>query len=114
MLYHTDVFIPDHLELRLPKGEFDLEYTDHAIRASVSDRYGRIVLPDSVNTYDAKVIEIEVIDESITKIVYRVDLDKWRDLVIVVIPYSWTVKTVWVNAKRDKHNTLNKERYAIA
>lgn len=108
-LYHTDIFIPT--DLKLPKGTIFLNYSRHAKRAAISDRYGHIPLPDAINLSDYKVIEVEVIEDEVTKVLYRGQLDEERDLCIVLIPSSSFVKTVWVNLRSDTHRTLDTSKY---
>jgi len=108
-LYHFQVYMPD---LPLKFGKQRLNYSNHALNASRDDRYGDIQLPTFIDTNTAKVIEVEIIQgRFLSKVVYRVNYSDTHDLIIVVIPERWFVKTVWLNAKSDKHQTLNKNRY---
>lgn len=109
-LYHKDVFLPP---VALPQGRFKLTYGRHARRAANNDRYGYIPLPAYINTRSCEVIEIELTDNTLTKIVYRQAIDATCDMCIVIIPrvYEWFVKTVWLNHSDDKHVTLNRCNY---
>lgn len=108
-LYHFQVYMPD---LPLKFGKQKLKYSNHAINASRDDRYGDIQLPTFIDTNTAKVIEVEIVqDRFLSKVVYRVSYNETHDLVVVVIPERWFVKTVWLNAKSDKHQTLNRGKY---
>ena len=108
-LYHFQVYMPN---LPLKFGKQRLSYSNHAINASRDDRYGDIQLPTFIDTNTAKVIEVEIVqDRFLSKVVYRVSYNETHDLIIVVIPERWLVKTVWLNAKSDKHQTLNRGRY---
>lgn len=108
-LYHFQVYMPD---LPLNFGKQRLNYSNHALNASRDDRYGDIQLPTVIDTNTAKVIEVEIVqDRFLSKVVYRVDYSDTHDLIVVVIPERWFVKTVWLNAKSDKHQTLNRGRY---
>lgn len=111
-LYHADIFLPPNL--KLPNGAFQVRYTDHAIQASRSDRYGNILLPAYISTKQAKVIEVEADGQKVFKIVYRQPLDKERDICLAVIPdrRCWVVKTVWINLNSDSHKTLQTSKYA--
>ena len=113
-LYHVNVFLPADLKDSLPRGIFKLCYTDHAKRAAASDRYGQTPLPDKINTFYAKVIEVETDTVGrVNKVVYRVPVSFTMDLCLAVIPQrnSFVVKTVWQNESSDAHKTLNVYRY---
>ena len=105
-----------HHRIGFPKGlvtDFGiirLEYTNHAIKASKNDRYGLIMLPPTLNTAKAKAVEVEIIRNRLTKIVYRVDYSDKFDLAIVVT-HDRKVKTVWLNCKDDNHPTLDESNY---
>ena len=55
--------------------------------------------------------EVETDDETgmIVKAVFRTDYDRKRDISIVV--KDDIIITAWLNAYKDRHKTLNKERY---
>jgi hypothetical protein len=111
-LYHTSVYVPK--TLRLPNGQWTLNYSGHAQRAAQNDRYGKLNLPEYIDTRYAQLIEIEVGDNGlIQKLVYRLTHDINRDISLAIIPErrGWYVKTVWGNLKSDKHLTLNTSRY---
>jgi hypothetical protein len=112
-LYHREVFWPYRVEKQIPIGIQSLTYSKHAIREANSDRYGTIKLPVAVDMSNAYVFEAEVNQRGeVSKVVFRVQLDPQRDLVIVGIPRSTMfVKTVWVNLRTDNHKTLRKNRY---
>jgi hypothetical protein len=111
-LYHKEVRIPEELrKLAVFKG--GLEYGKHAKSEANLDRYGHIELPSQFDSTAADLIEVEWdrIKRRVTKCVWRQALDTQRDLVIVVIPETGFVKTVWVNLKTDKHHTLDRSKY---
>lgn len=110
-LYHVEVFMP---RVVLPRGKFILKYTQHAIRAAQTDRYGNIPLPTHLNTNLFRVIEVETDNnKNVRKVVYKGMLDEKRDIAIVCIPDNdmMVVKTVWANECTDKHATLNRDKY---
>lgn len=116
MLYHKDIWIPD--TIKFPVGLYKLKYSGHARRAAQTDRYGdfssALRYHQSINTDVAEVIEVESFDGvRPTKIVYRQGLTGWDnyDIVFVVIPGEWVVKTVWINDQYDKHTSLKKGKY---
>lgn len=110
MLYHYQIGFPANM--KAPRGVLALSYSEHARQASRSDRYGVINLPEYIHADVALLVEAEVsVVGRVEKAVYRIPLDYHRDLVIVVIPKSGVVKTVWVNSQRDKHRTLDRSKY---
>ena len=108
-LYHTEIGFPSNIEL--PKGIFNLTYSNHAKRASSNDRYGQMTLPTTLDTEEAKLIEIEVENNEVIKSVHRTKYDDILDRIIVLIPQKSFVKTVWFNRSDDKHSTLQHWRY---
>jgi hypothetical protein len=110
-LYHTSIGFPS--TFRAPVGEFALAYTHHALRAALNDRYGLIDLPASLRVSAARIIEIGHDNYRTSKILYRLAYSDDLDLCIVVVPgVPMVVKTVWLQAKGDAHNTLDASRYA--
>ena len=109
-LYHTEIGLPSNVEL--PSGVFNLTYSNHAKRASYDDRYGQMSLPDTLDIDNAKLIEIEVENNEVTKGVYRTKYDDDLDLIVVMIPHKSFVKTVWFNKNTDTHNTLQAWKYS--
>lgn len=107
-LYHKDVYLP---ELTLIDKPVKLSYTLHAIEASETDSNGKIILPDSVNPSTAQIVEIEVKDNKLTKMVLRTKYSLKYDLILVVVPDCQRVKTVWLNDVRDSHQRLNRSNY---
>lgn len=107
--YHKELGFPKWFTK--PEGIKDLRYTNHAVRASQTDRYGRIQLPARLDTR-CDLIEVGVEDGKVAKLVYRGRYDKQYDLVIVVIPGEWIVKTVWLNDRADEHKTLQTWKYS--
>lgn len=113
MLYHKDIGFPESLELQYGY-TFDLAYSKHAQDAANSDRYGVIKLPQGVTFHKDRIIEVETEDDvTVTKMVVRISyaLDNKLDLCLVIIPQTGFVKTVWINEAKDKHKTLDKNKY---
>ena len=109
-LYHFELGFPKGLKTDF--GVINLTYTYHARKAAETDRYGYMELPVSLDTSEAKAIEVEVIDNAVTKIVYRIRYNSHLDMVLVVTNDA-RVKTVWFNKRNDKHKTLDTSRYTI-
>ena len=112
-LYHFEIGFPKNLEKNVKKiGKQKLEYGFHAKKAAMNDRYGIIDLPESLDFSKAKLIEAEVINNRLTKMVLRASYDNRFDL-IVVVNTDLTVRTVWLNSRRDKHRTLDRSKYDL-
>lgn len=114
MLYHKDVFMPKTI-LNGIRDRIQLRHTRHAQRAARSDRYTKhIVLPDTIKVSDYEVIEAEKTGNKTTKLVLRgpYEHEEGLDIVLVVIPDSGVLKTVWMNDSTDQHSTLRREVYA--
>lgn len=110
MLYHKDIYLP---EIKKENKPVKLHYTHHAIEASKSDRYGQINLPEKINLIEWDLVELETDDKTgnIQKIVVRKNYSKIHDIVLVIIPSTCRVKTVWLNTKNDNHKTLDRKKY---
>ena len=108
-LYHKDIYMPKIKGT--PNKEISLRYSNHAIRASQNDRYGGIELPNSINPSNGTLIEVELRDNKVVKRVIRYAYNSTHDLIIVVTIPDYVVKTVWLNCKTDKHNTLKEWKY---
>ena len=109
MLYHFEIGFPKKMQFRAVLG---LVPSFHALRESNSDRYGKFEIPSSFNPETDKVIEIEVENGALNKIVARRPIDAARDVVFVFLPRTKVIKTVWINENSDKHATLNRSLYA--
>jgi len=107
--YHTELGFPK--DIVLPSGVFNLSYSYHAKNASYDDRYGQMSLPNTLNVDNAKLIEIEVEDNQVVKGVYRTNYSDDLDLIVVMIPQTSFVKTVWFNKTTDTHKTLQTWKY---
>ena len=88
-----------------------VNYTHHAIDAAYNDRYEEIILPNALNFAKSEIIEVEIKNKKIVKIVARFDYNNNYDLVIVIIPQGKIIKTVWLNDKNDTHLTLDTSKY---
>lgn len=106
-LYHYKIFMPN---IKIPNTQITLIYSNHAINASKNDRYGQILLPKTINPNAGKLIELEIKNNVIQKIVLRFKYSKDLDL-IIVIGFNKIVKTVWLNKCEDNHSTLNYNNY---
>lgn len=110
--YHYQVGFPTNL--RKPTGKVLLEYTQHALEAANTDRYGAFGVPIELDYDQATLIEAEA-DRfgNVEKGVYRVRYNARFDLVLVVIIATRRVKTVWLNERADRHHSLRRELYDV-
>lgn len=108
-LYHRDVFMPD--VARRLRFAVMLKYSNHARHAAKDDKRGKVNLPRVLDSREATLIEAEVVNGRVVKLVYRMAHDDKTDVSLVVLPDGF-VKTVWLNEKNDHHKTLNTSRYA--
>lgn len=109
-LYHKDIGFPKSMKFRAIDG---LTPSMHAQREADSDRYGGFTLPISFDPVNWVVIEIEVLNGALNKIVARKAYDATRDIVIAFLVQSKVIKTAWINVRSDVHNTLDKRAYDV-
>jgi hypothetical protein len=108
--YHYQKGFP---KVTFPSGTFPLTYSEHAIIESKSDKFGKFKLPEFIDTETATVIEIETKDSKIDKLLYRLKLDRSRDLCLAIKPFAagWLVKTVWLTYRKNHHSNLKLSNY---
>ncbi len=114
LLYHEEIGFPDDIDM--PRGfnpVVNLNYGSHAREEAMVDRYGKIRLPHRIDVRKGKIFEIGVTKNVVTKMVIRFTYDETRDIIIVLMPSSGFVKTVWFNLKTDTHKTLDRSKYAV-
>ena len=113
LLYHTEIGLPGGFVRPLERVK--VSYGAHARKEALEDRYGIIKLPSYITLRRFSVIEVGMVGDRVSKILFRGKLDETRDLCIVLIPQvdnkPWKCKTVWVNKSSDKHRTLDHSRY---
>jgi ribosomal protein L2 len=112
-LFHRDVFLPPEL-ITKACNRFKLTFSKHAREACRNDKYGIIIPPTSINPKPEQIIEVEVVNGNVVKVVARINHDSRRDLMIAYIPEEngvAFVKTLWFNLTSDNHRTLDKSRY---
>lgn len=109
-LYHRDAWGLPNLKIATLNGVI-LSY--HAQQQAIAK--GICLKTKDLSTFipaDWVLIELEVIGGIPVKIVARQPFDEVNDLVIVVLRKEKLVKTIWTNAKTDKHSTLDKSPYS--
>jgi hypothetical protein len=107
-LFHKDLGIPPTLAQGPPAG-MKLYYRGHPIDRATQKEIRN--LPPYVPA-NYTLIEVESHRGAPVKWVIRTEHfnDPQNDLVIVILP-NGSVKTVWLNDKRDTHRTLNRSYY---
>jgi hypothetical protein len=112
MLYHRDIGLPKDAVKALYGRTINLSYSHHAKLACIHDKYGIINHPPfTIQIKEDNIIELEIKENKIEKLLIRLDYDTDFDILIVFVPDTGIVKTVWLNEKSDKHFTLKKELY---
>lgn len=119
--YHRDVYLPPEVRRLIPHGVIRPVYTDHALRACTTDRYGAVAPPDSVDLADpaADIFEVELCRHErsgrayVGKVAMRIPYDALFDLTLVVAFHreAAAVKTLWLNLREDTHGTLRRDAY---
>ena len=114
MLYHKELGF-GKLADNLYGKSFRLNYSGHAKRSCLEDRYGIISKPPFQATITKEnLIELETNQfGGPVKAVIRLPYDSKFDVVLAIIPdfNVATVKTLWLNESNDSHFTLDKSKY---
>lgn len=115
MLFHKEIGFPSWLSL--PKGVFSVFYSDHARNAMKDDRNGKIRPETQVNIDPYRIFEVETDhNNNVVKFLYRTRHDSKNDVIYAFCPFTqqaFTVKTVWLNRRNDKHATLDSSKYDL-
>ncbi len=111
LLFHKDVFIPEHARQPLHQGA--LRYGNHASHVSTNGGdYADIELPRQFSAEDAILIEAELDAKTgqVIKQVWRQRMNEEWDLCFPMLAGGF-VKTVWLNRRTDTHKTLDKKKF---
>lgn len=114
--YHSEVGFPKNLNI--PK-VIPLKLSKHAQERFWDKYFKRLELPSQVDLSTVNVFEVEEYPAksgNIIKVVFRMPYDDEDDIVVVAFTdkmqgQAGFVKTVWLNHKKDIHQTLNKWKY---
>lgn len=111
-LYHREIAMPREVAT-LKTVTICPTHTRHAREAALTDRYGVINLPEVVSFSGADVVEAEITEGRVSKLVVRRPYDETRDIVMAIgfRNSESFLKTVWGNLKTDRHATLRREIY---
>ena len=105
-LYNEQVYMP---KLNIRDVDVQLRYTYHAIEQA--DCKGIENLPDYINLSGSTIVEMEVRNGKVMKVLARQAYDFKSDITFVILVRDMTVKTVWLNGKDDTHRTLDASKY---
>ena len=111
--YNKSVYMP---KIKTPRGNIEVKVTKHAVKAALTDSYGKIKLPTKINFNNYSVIEYTILRGMVNKYVLRKRHDENCDIVLVVLVENgeYILKTTWLNRRDDKHRTLNSRNYITA
>jgi hypothetical protein len=111
-LYHKDIYLPEPVRT-LKRVNLSYRISGHARKAAETDRYGVIEIAPNITFEGKDVVEAEVKNGKVEKLVVRLPYDKERDVIYVVgiYPDGKVLKTVWANLSNDLHSTLRRELY---
>ena len=113
MIFHREIGFPKSAESLYGK-KFKLVYSIHAKLACINEKYGVLDKPPfEIILNKDNLIEVELTNNLISKIVVRLPYDDIKDVALAIIPEDniGAVKSIWANLKTDKHFTLKKELY---
>ena len=108
MIFHHSIGFPS--TFRRPIGNFYTKPSRHAIARAQEKR---IDIPRIVNLSDFDIIELEITNGRIAKMVIRGEYDDYDDICMAVNfdRGSLFIRTVWLNDINDTHNTLDTSKY---
>lgn len=110
-IYHREQKeFPDKVRKMVMAG-YDVSYSNHAKRASKTDRYGKIFLPSKIYFSGEQVIEVEMNGDDVVKYLIRLPYTKKLDAIFAMTNDNF-VKTVWLNKNDDNHTTLDLSKYS--
>lgn len=107
-LYHPKIGFPS--SFRRPVGTFRTLPSRHARERAAENGFN---IPTTINLNDFSIVEIEMINGRLVKIVVRGEYDEYDDICMAIMPKGGImfVKTAWLNHWRDNHKTLDRSRY---
>lgn len=123
-LYHKKVFLPRPIQKQvkqelLDRKDLPIKQSKHLQEQSHQSWRREYDLADL--TYEkiikSKVIEVEMIEDKVSKIVVRKAINDKYDICIVISLLNasgnraFTIKACWLNGKTDTHKTLDKSKY---
>lgn len=109
--YHKNIGFPE--TLAIPDVFVNLRYTRHALQRQHED-YKLKVAPKVVKIYSGNIVEAATEDGvTLKKVLIRTNYNKTHDMILVIEP-DFTrnlgrVITLWINHKKDQHQTCTKQ-----
>lgn len=116
--FHKKIYFPDIEKLKNVNNKLNVlnwQYSKHAIE---NLKYRSIDIREVLNfirnieLHYIDIFEYYKLDESIEKICYRIEYNKFTDIILVVNKYKKII-TIYMNSKEDKHFTLKKYLYCL-
>ena len=111
--YHRNVFMPAHIRA-LPETTVPIFPTRHALNAAATERFGAFSIPDSILFDGSKIVEADVEDGVLTKLVVRISHNENYDAIYIFTVPERRLKTCYLNAVDDLHRTLDPAPYATS
>jgi hypothetical protein len=112
-LYHKDIYMPEDIKNLSMQTYDDFIITYHAQEQAENKD---IIILESFSFSGCNIVEAEVIDSTVTKIVIRLSYGQSQDVCYVFrkdIRYNKPVLiTCWLNSKSDNHSTLDHSKYS--
>jgi len=84
MLFHKEIYIPEELKFKLQAQDVPLTYSRHAIIASQTDKYGFIKLKPMISFKSKDVVELELINNVVVKLVVRLPYNDTLDIIYAI------------------------------
>lgn len=106
--YNEQVYIP---ELNWKDVDYQLRYSPHA-KEQMEIKWIEDA-PNFINFTQVEIVEMEVANGKPFKVLARQVYDSEFDIIHVILLRGLIVKTVWLNRRSDKHQTLKNKKQFI-
>lgn len=110
-MYHIDVYMPQQAYEYMSNRIVMPTYSMHAVDKTTKSKYGNFTLPRIIDLSNWQLIEAEIIDSKLHKILIRKNIDEYRSLCLVLLTQRYFVKTAWINLISDNHSSLERSHY---
>lgn len=113
-IYHKDIYLPEKYLKTVIGNKISLNYSYHAKREIVNDKYGLVKPLTSILISGSNVIELYVNDwNNVFKILARTSQEQGLDSCLVINIMESLVVTTWLCKSTDTHKTLDKSKYSL-
>lgn len=102
-LYHKNIYMP---KFKIQEPIVELTPTRHSEQRGLN-------LPTVLDLRKVDVVEMEVRDNQIVKMLVRVKYDNYNHLVMAIALPECVIKTAWKNSSDDQHSTLDVSKYIV-